>query len=161
MQCSKNRKIPINRNALHCLVASCSRIVVVWTSLKSICVHNTRLNCDLHQSVHFPDSISSNLIDFNTEILPPSSSPEYVNGAVPNPRAGASNAVTSHRDLFDMSESSFCCFALTKIPTGGFVQSWSTFLVEGDEQQGQPSQQAIQSMKIKGFLVSAVIDCTM
>ena len=60
-----------------------------------------------------------------------------------------------------MSESSFCCFALTKIPTGGFVQSWSTFLVEGDEQQGQPSQQAIQSMKIKGFLVSAVIDCTM
>ena len=66
--------------------------------------------------------MSSNLIDFTTEIFAPqSTAPEYVNGLIPNPRAANTNggsATTStasttttaashgggHKDPFDMSK---------------------------------------------------------
>lgn len=69
----------------------------------------------VHKQDRLPrESVSSNLIDFNTEIP---NSPEYVNGSVPNPRAAVPTGNNSntgnvnssggpgsgHRDPFDMS----------------------------------------------------------
>ena len=55
------------------------------------------------------ESVSSNLIDFSTEILPAAATTvEYVNGAVPNPRAPNPTGGSGHRDPFDMSELATC-----------------------------------------------------